>query len=281
MDQRANPVGLLMRRLPRTALTILKTPWIWAGLLFAGSAVQFSYHPWAVGQTTDLLSLANSLDFKGIVIDGFTEAVRYRPLLHVAVDLLYGIVGANLTVFKAVTIVQFAGILWCLVALCRVSTAYQALAACLALSCFVGLHTSRILLGFFPLNHHSLVLLSLLAIAVLGMRPHRSLDSGLLLCRVPRPSPCYRDGAAAASDAGGPVVGRRTRRAAPRRRLGSGRRDALRGRAHDVQLGWRRHSMDSRRVWTGLRADRAGRVFRRVRRGAVSVLGYTTSWRVS
>ena len=174
MDQRANPVGLLMRRLPRTALTILKTPWIWAGLLFAGVAVQFSYHPWAVGNTTDLLSLANSLDFKGIVIDGFTAAVRYRPLLLVAVDLLHGIVGANLNVFKAITIVQFAGILWCLVALCRVSTGYQALAACLALSCFVGLHTSRILFGFFPLNHHSLVLLSLLAIAVLGMRARRS-----------------------------------------------------------------------------------------------------------
>ena len=109
MDKRVNPVRFLMRRLPRMALTILKAPWIWAGLLFAGVAVQFSYHPWAFDNTTDLLSLANSLDFKGIVIDGFTSAVRYRPLLYVGIDLVHGIVGANLTVFKAITIVQFAG----------------------------------------------------------------------------------------------------------------------------------------------------------------------------
>ena len=79
MDKRVNPVRFLMRRLPRTALTILKAPWIWAGLLFAGVAVQFSYHPWGFDNTTDLLSLANSLDFKGIVIDGFYVSGAIPP----------------------------------------------------------------------------------------------------------------------------------------------------------------------------------------------------------
>ena len=54
------------------------------------------------------------------------------------------------------------------------NTGYQALAACLALSCFVGLHTSDIMFGFFPVSFHSLALLGLQAIAVLCMGAHRS-----------------------------------------------------------------------------------------------------------
>ena len=217
------------------------------------------------------------------MIDGFTAAVQYRPLVHGrSLTCSMGPWALNLSVFKAITIVQFAGILWCLVALCRVSTGYQALAACLALSCFVGLHTSRILFGFFPLNHHSLVLMGLLATRRPGSCAH--IGPGIrpaTLRDVPRASPCHRVGAAAASDAGVPVVGRRTRRATSRRRLGSGRRGGLRGRAHHVQLGWRRHSLDSRRVLDSAsgRSSRKGFRMRSARRRICS--GYTTSWRVS
>ena len=164
----------LFLRLPRPTVPALRTPWLWAGLLFVGMVVQFSYHPWAFVDTPYQLYLAKTLDFKGTVISGFTAAVEYRPLFLVGVDLIYGIVGANLSVFKAIVVVQFAGILWCLIALFRVSTGYQALAACLALSCFVGLHTSSILFSFFPLSHHSIALLGLLATAVLCMSAHRS-----------------------------------------------------------------------------------------------------------
>ena len=174
MDQRANPVRRLMHRLPLPTPPALRTPWVWAGLLFAGMVVQFSYHSWTFGDTPYLLYLAKTLNIKGIVIDGFTAEVQYRPLFLVGIDLIHRVVGLNLTVFKAITVVQFAGVLWCLVVLFRVRTGYQALAACLALSCFVGLHTSRILFGFFPLSHHSLALLGLLATAVLGMRAHRT-----------------------------------------------------------------------------------------------------------
>ena len=135
--------------------------------------VQFSYHPWVFVDTPYELYLAKSLNIKGMVIQGFTADVEYRPLRLLAVDLIYGVVGANLTVFKATTVVQFAGVLWCFVALFRVATGYQALAACLALSCFVGLHTSSIMFGFFPVSFHSLALLGLLATAVLCMGAHR------------------------------------------------------------------------------------------------------------
>ena len=174
MSQRADPVRLLMHRVLAATSQALHVPWIWAGLLFAGIVVQFSYHPWEFLDTPYLLYLAKTLDFREIVINGFTADVEYRPLFRVGVDLIYEVVGANLAVYKTIIVVQFAGVLWCLIALFRVSTGYQALAACLALSCFVGLHTSSILLSFFPLSHHSFALLGLLATAVLCMSAHRS-----------------------------------------------------------------------------------------------------------
>ena len=164
----------LTNRRPRPTFPAPRVPWLWAGLLFAGMVVQFTYHPWNFVDTPNYLYEAKTLDFKEIAIKGFTAGVGYRPLFRVGVDLLYGIVGANLSVFKAIVVVQFAGILCCLIALFRVITGYQALAACLALSCFVGLHTSSILLGFFPLGHHSIALLGLLSTAVLCMSAHRS-----------------------------------------------------------------------------------------------------------
>ena len=174
MNQRADPVRHLLNRLLRPPSPTQCITWIWAGLLFAGIVVQFSYRVWEFLDTPYELYLAKSLNIKGMVIHAFTEEVEYRPLFRVGVDLLYGIAGANLTVFKTTTVVQFAGILCCLVALFRVRTGYQALAACLALSCFVGLHTSSILFSFFPLSHHSLALLGLLATAVLCMSTRRS-----------------------------------------------------------------------------------------------------------
>ena len=103
----------------------LLVPWLWAGLLFAGMVVQFSYHPWVFVDTPSELYLVKSLNIKGIAIQGFTAEVEYRPLRLVAVDLSSTVAGANLTVFKATTVFQFAGILWCLVALFRVRRKFQ------------------------------------------------------------------------------------------------------------------------------------------------------------
>ena len=57
----------------------LLVPWLWAGLLFAGMVVQFSYHPWVFVDTPSELYLAKSLNIKGIAIQGFTAEVEYRP----------------------------------------------------------------------------------------------------------------------------------------------------------------------------------------------------------
>ena len=163
-----------MHRVLATTFQALLVPWLWAALLFAGMVVQFSYHSWTFGGTPLELYLAKTFNIKELVIQGFTAEVVYRPLRLLAIELIYAVAGTNPAVYKATTVVQFAGVLWCLVTLCRVKTGYQALAACLALSCFVGLHTSNVILGFFPVSFHSLTLLGLLATAVLCMSAHRS-----------------------------------------------------------------------------------------------------------
>ena len=47
----------------------------------------------------------------------------------------------------------------------------RAIASCVALSCVVGLHSTRVLFGFWPLNHHSGGLLLLLVATALALDP--------------------------------------------------------------------------------------------------------------
>ena len=55
----------LLHRLPGPTFSVLRTPWVWAALLFAGMVVQFSYHPWVFVDTPYELYLAKSLNIKG------------------------------------------------------------------------------------------------------------------------------------------------------------------------------------------------------------------------
>lgn len=147
--------------------------WSWAGLLTLGMAIAFSYHGWPLVDAPQVLYVAHRLNLKGTIIDAFTRDIEYRPLFTIAVDLLYAVFGTNLTSYKVITVGQFAAILWCLIALFRVTSRHQAMAACVALSCFVGLLSSQILFNFYPVSHHSLSLLCILLTAVLCLRPRR------------------------------------------------------------------------------------------------------------
>ena len=152
--------------------------WGWAGLLTLGMAAAFSYHSWPLVDAPHVLYIAKVLNLKGTIIDAFTRDVEYRPLFTIAVDLLYSLFGTHLTVYKIITVAQFAAILSCLIVLFRVETRPQALAACVALSCFVGLHSSLILFNFYPVSHHSFSLLCILAAAVLCLSQRRSYYAG-------------------------------------------------------------------------------------------------------
>lgn len=83
----------------------------------------------------------------------------------------YQLVGLNLGIYQAIVIVEFALILLALAFMFRPDGWPRVTAAIVALSVAVGLHTSRILFLFVPLNAYATSLLIVLAVALLLMTP--------------------------------------------------------------------------------------------------------------
>jgi hypothetical protein len=80
-------------------------------------------------------------------------------------------VGLNLGVYHAIVIVEFGLILLALAYMFRPDGGSRAAAAILALSVAVGLHTSRVLFLFVPLNAYATSMLIVLVVALLLMSP--------------------------------------------------------------------------------------------------------------
>ena len=107
----------------------------------------------------------------------FTKDVEYRPIWTVGVKLAYELVGLRPWVYQLLVIVQFGAILGLVIWLFKPVGTRRALAACVALSCVVGLHTVRILFGFWQANIHSAsLLLMLVAMALALDRRTRAVD---------------------------------------------------------------------------------------------------------
>ena len=83
----------------------------------------------------------------------------------------YQVAGLNLGVYQAIVIAEFALILLALAFMFRPDGWPRVTAAILALSIAVGLHTSRILFLFVPLNAYATSMLIVLAVALLLMTP--------------------------------------------------------------------------------------------------------------
>jgi len=92
----------------------------------------------------------------------FAGGTEYRPLLRLGVKLSYELVGLHLWWYQALVLAQFAAVLALLAWLFWPIGARRGVAASIALACIVGLHTSRILFLFAPLNAYSGALLFLL-----------------------------------------------------------------------------------------------------------------------
>ncbi len=101
----------------------------------------------------------------------FGGSLEYRPAFWVAAKAAYAVVGLNLWIYQALVLAQFAAALAILVWLFRPIATSRAVAAIVALSCVAGLHTSRILFLFVPLNPHSATLVLLLAALALALHP--------------------------------------------------------------------------------------------------------------
>lgn len=101
----------------------------------------------------------------------FSRGIEYRPLLTLAIKGAYDVIGLHLWVYQLLVIAQLAGSLALLLWAFQPRDTRQGLAAALALSCVVGLHTSRIFFLFIPLNAYSGALLLLLLALALALEP--------------------------------------------------------------------------------------------------------------
>jgi hypothetical protein len=127
--------------------------------------------PWPYVDVVNVLRDATSWGWQDSIRNAFSRDVEYRPLFTLGVKTAYQIVGLRLWLYKALVLLQFAAVLALLIWLFRPVNTRRAIAACVALSCAVGLHSTRILFGFWPLNHHSGGLVLLLVATALALDP--------------------------------------------------------------------------------------------------------------
>src|SRR5262245_56804192 len=143
-------------------------PFIWALGWVIALGTAFYAIPWFV-VAYDSLSEANHFDWPETVANAFGPDVEYRPLFHLALKASYQMFGMHLWPYQTLVLLQFACVLALVIWLCRPVGVHRAAAACIALSCIAGLHTSRILFGFWPVNAGSFVLMLLLFAIAIGV----------------------------------------------------------------------------------------------------------------
>lgn len=137
--------------------------------LTAVLAVPFADVPLSFIDVYSNLSLADELPWDATLRQAFGAGVEYRPLLTLANKLAYDTIGLELWVYRAIVLLEFAGLLSVLLFLFKPVGGARALGAAVALICLTGLHSSRILFNFNPLNAGSAILVAILLIAVWAM----------------------------------------------------------------------------------------------------------------
>ena len=151
------------------ALAWLPPAWALVWIIVCGLA--FFTVPWPYVDVVNVLHDATSWSWQDSIRNAFSRDVEYRPLFTLGVKAAYQVVGLRLWWYQALVLLQFAAVLALLIWLFRPLSVRRALAACVALSCVVGLHSTRILFGFWPLNHHSGGLVLLLLATALALDP--------------------------------------------------------------------------------------------------------------
>ena len=165
MSTSVDPAATGVRRWHGLAALALAVP------LFLGFAVLLARVPWPnIDLSTNLLR-AENLTWRETVRVAFASGVEYRPLLLIANKFVYDLAGLHLWFYKALVLLQILAVLWALLLLFRPSNPNRLAASIVALACGFGLHTSRSLFLFLPLNAYSLVLIMVLGAAVCAVEP--------------------------------------------------------------------------------------------------------------
>jgi hypothetical protein len=144
-------------------------PAVWVFLVTVVLGIAFSSVSWAFVDVYNNFYKATAYSWRDTITSAFASGVEYRPMLVIGNKLVHQLVGLRMWVYKLLVLVQFAAVLGCLVWLFRPLTRRRAVAACIALACATGLHSSRVLFMVAPLNAHSLGLLLSLAAGLLAL----------------------------------------------------------------------------------------------------------------
>lgn len=157
-----------------TAVSHTRVSWlpaIWAAVWVVVLGFAFFSISWPYVDVHNVFREATSTGWSRYVRYVFSRGIEYRPLFTLGVKAAYDVVGLNLWVYQALVMVQLAGVVALLVWLFRPVGMRSAVAAIIALSCILGLHTSRILFLFVPLNAYSGALVLLLLAIALALEP--------------------------------------------------------------------------------------------------------------
>jgi hypothetical protein len=149
-------------------------PFVWCLVVTVLLASALRTISWSyVDTATNISAAADTRSWREVVSDSLTKSAEYRPLLDLGTKAAYQVLGLNLWVYQGVVVLEFALILGALVLLFRPTSRPQAVAATLALTVVVGLHTSQILFLFVPLNAYAASMLIVLAVALLATTPRQ------------------------------------------------------------------------------------------------------------
>src|SRR5688500_13995957 len=154
-----------------TEKTLSRAPFLWALGYVGLFGMVFSTIAWSLGDTYSHLARPALASWAQAVTDAFTSGREYRPLFDLAIKASYETAGTWLPFYQALVMLLFAALLLLVVWLCRPVGPRRALAACVAISCVSALHTSRILFGFWPLNHYAFVMVCILLTIAVALAP--------------------------------------------------------------------------------------------------------------
>jgi hypothetical protein len=146
-------------------------PAVWALVVTTLVGTGLARLSWPFVDLYNNFSKATSMSWRETFGYAFGGGLEYRPLLIIGVKLAHQLAGLRGWFYKALVLLQFAAILAALLWIFRPMTRTRAAAACVALACMAGLHTSRVLFMFVPLNPHSFGVLLLLASIILALSP--------------------------------------------------------------------------------------------------------------
>jgi hypothetical protein len=141
------------------------------GLVTAAFAVVLGRIPWPRIDLANAMQRADDLGWTETWRAAFASGVEYRPVMIVATKAAYTVGGLHLWFYQALVLLEFAAVLWVLLVLWRPRSWQQRLAAFVALACVVGLHTSRVLFLFRPLNGGTASIILMLLATLIVVEP--------------------------------------------------------------------------------------------------------------